>query len=112
MLLDAIEKKIPDEFGESIQYIIGELSDNIDDHSQFTYASLMAQYFPIKKLVDIGVLDNGITIPILFKENGIKFSKDSEALKKALAGEVTTKKGEDMRGYGLKSCKDISIKGQ
>lgn len=108
-LLKKMENKIPEQFGSSAQYIIGELSDNIDEHSQFTFASLMAQYFPRKEHLDIAVFDNGVTIPFLFEKNNIKFDKDSQAILKAVSGEITTKKGEEMRGFGLKSCKDIAI---
>ncbi len=108
--LKKIENKIPNSFGESVIYILGELADNMDDHSNFTFASLMAQYYPRKKHLDMAILDNGITIPFNFEKNKIRFERDSEAIKKALYGEVTTKKGEKMRGYGLKSCRDISLK--
>jgi hypothetical protein len=110
-LLKKVKDKIPEEFGSSVQYILGELSDNVDEHSQFTFASLMAQYYPHKEHLDITVLDNGISIPLLFEKNKINFSKDSEAILKAISGEVTTKKQEEMRGYGLKSCKDIAVGG-
>jgi len=70
----------------------------------------MAQYYPKKEHLDLAVLDNGITIPFNFEKSNINFEKDSEAIKKALYGEITTKRDELMRGYGLKSCKDISLK--
>lgn len=108
-LLQSIENKLPDNFGSSIKYILGELADNIDEHSNFTFASLLAQYYPQKEYFDMAVLDNGITIPFNFEKNGISFGTDSDAIKKAIFGEVTTKKNEKMRGYGLKSCKEISM---
>jgi len=110
-VLKKIEEKIPNLFGGSVVYILGELADNIDDHSNFTFASIMAQYYPKKEHLDLAVLDNGITIPFNFEKNKIKFGKDSEAIKKAVYGEITTKKNEIMRGYGLRSCKDISLEG-
>ena len=109
-LMDSMEDKMPNTFGSSVKYILGELADNMDEHSNFTFASLMAQYYPQKEHLDMAVLDNGITIPFNFEKNKISFNKDSDAIKKAIAGEVTTKKGEIMRGYGLRSCKDISLK--
>lgn len=110
-LMNKIEGKIPSKFGESINYILGELSDNIDTHSEFSCASIMAQYFPTKKKVDVVVFDNGITIPGLFERHNIPFKNDSDAINKAICGEVTTKKDEFMRGYGLKSCKRLSTEG-
>jgi len=105
-LLSSMENKIPENFGSSIPYILGELADNIEQHSKFSNASLMAQYYPQKNYVDIGVLDDGLTIPFVFEINKIGFSKDSEAINKALSG-ITTKGEELSRGYGLKSSKEI-----
>jgi len=110
-LIDAIETKLPCQFGDSIKYIVGELSDNIDDHSEFEFASLMAQYFPTKEIVDIAVFDNGISIPKLFEKHKIEFEEDYDAIKKAVWGEVTTKQDEIARGFGLKTCKNLSIEG-
>lgn len=110
-LIKSMENKIPDTFKDSIKFILAELSDNIDQHSNFTFASLMAQYYPNKECLDLAVLDNGITIPFNFEKHDISFDKDSEAIKKALFGEVTTRKDDLMRGFGLRSCKDISTKG-
>ena len=110
-LIDKIEGKIPRKFGDAIKYILGELSDNIDNHSEFSYASLMAQYFPTKKMVDIAVFDNGITIPGCFEKHGIVFRDEGDAINKTISGEVTTKKEEVMRGYGLRSCKRLSTEG-
>ncbi len=110
-LITKIEEKLPYQFGESIKYILGELSDNIDDHSEFECASLMAQYYPTKKMVDIAVFDNGVSIPKLFEKHNISFNGDQEAIKKAVWGEVTTKSNEEMRGFGLRTCKKLSIEG-
>ena len=105
-VLDSIEEKIPKSFGDSIRYILAELSDNIEQHSNFSNASVMAQYYPNKKYVDLGVFDDGISIPGLFEKNNIKFSKDSEAINLALSG-TTTKKEEISRGFGLESSKKL-----
>ncbi len=110
-LLDSIEGKLPYQFGDSIKYILGELSDNIDEHSEFEYASLMAQYYPNKKIVDIAIFDNGISIPSLFEKHKIQFKNDAEAINKAVSGKVTTKKEEQMRGFGLRTCSNLSIEG-
>jgi len=110
-LINSIEGKIPCEFGESVKYILGELSDNIDDHSEFEFASLMAQYFPTKEILDIAVFDNGISIPTLFEKHKVSFENDQDAIKKAVWGEVTTKEHDITRGYGLKTCKKLSIEG-
>lgn len=110
-IIDTIEERVPYQFGDSVKYILGELSDNIDDHSEFECASLMAQYFPKKEIVDIAVFDNGISIPALFERHHISFNRDKDAIKKAVWGEVTTKEDEKMRGFGLRTCKELSTEG-
>lgn len=110
-LITLIQEKLPYQFGDSIKYILGELSDNIDNHSEFRRASLMAQYYPTKKIVDIAVFDNGISIPALFERSNIYFEGDTDAIKKAVWGEVTTKQNEITRGFGLRTCKKLSMEG-
>ena len=105
-LLDNMNNKIPEQFGVSVSYLLGELTDNIEQHSQFTHASIMAQYFSQKKYIDIGILDNGLTIPGVFENNKISFSEDSDAILKAISG-TTTKKEDGTRGFGLHSTKQI-----
>ena len=83
--------------------------DNIDQHSRYTHASIMAQFFPKKNIVDIGVIDNGLSIPRLFEENRIPFLTDSEAIESALQG-LSTKK-EARRGYGLPAVHKITTEG-
>lgn len=111
-LFDKISSKIPSVFGSnSVLHILSELTDNIDQHSEFTFASLMAQYYPQKEYLDLAVLDNGVSIPFLFEKKNKKFVKDSDAIMKAVSGEVSTKEEEGLRGFGLRSCKNLSLKG-
>ena len=105
-LLDNMQNKLPKQFGASISYLLGELTDNIEQHSKFTHASIMAQYFPQKKHVDIGILDNGLSIPKVFENNIISFTDDCDAITKAMSG-TTTKKEDRTRGFGLKTTKKI-----
>jgi len=109
-LLNKIIGKIPNNIN-GVSYILSELSDNIEDHSEYNCASIMAQYFPNKKEVEIIVFDNGLTIPGVFSKNNVSFYKDSEAIEKALSGEVSTPKlyqQEQGRGYGLRTCRSLS----
>lgn len=110
-LLNSIQEKIPAEFGSSVMYILGELSDNIDNHSKFKSASLMAQFFPKKRKIDIAVFDDGITIPGSYEESKIIFESDTDAIKKAVFEGISTKKDEEFRGYGLRTCRKLSTKG-
>lgn len=71
----------------------------------------MAQYFPLKKEVEIIVFDDGLTIPGVFSKNNVSFNNDPEAIKEAISGEISTPKiaqKEIGRGYGLRTCKNLS----
>ena len=109
-LLNKIIKKIPNNIN-GVSYILAELSDNIEDHSEYSCASIMAQYFPGKREVEIIVFDDGMTIPGIFSKNNVSFKNDSEAIEKALSGEISTPKlynQEKGRGYGLRTCRSLS----
>lgn len=105
-LLKEIEKEIPETFGSSIPYIIGELVDNIEQHSNYSNAFIFLRYDTEEKQLEIGVFDDGLTIPLVFEKNDIQFSKDSEAIKMALEG-TTTKKEDITRGFGLITTSSI-----
>jgi len=110
-LLNKIIKKIPSNIN-GVSYVLSELSDNIEDHSEYSCASIMAQYFPRKKEVEIIIFDDGLTIPGVFSKNKVKFSSDSDSVEKALSGKVSTPKigkQERGRGYGLRTCRSLSI---
>lgn len=77
------------------------MCDNIQQHSQFTHGTLLAQYFPNMEYVDIGVLDNGITIPGSYERYQIEVVSDANAIEQAIQG-VSTKL-EKGRGHGLPS---------
>ena len=113
-VFDIIDTTFPDVLkGNTIKYIISEFCDNVEQHSGFTYASIMAQYYKSKNFVDIGIIDNGISIPSLFEKTKISFREDAEAIDKAMHGFST--KNEDGRGKGLVSTKTIveqGLKGQ
>ena len=88
-------------------YVVGELIDNIYQHSQFTRALIMGQKYPTKGYVDLSFFDNGITIPVTFKNLGLNF-KPHEAIAEAINGVSTVHKD---RGFGLRTCTSICIKG-
>lgn len=109
-LFNFVEQTFPQALrGNCINYLLSELLDNVDQHSEYTHASAMAQFFPQKNMVDIGVIDNGISIPTVFEKYKVPFKDDIEAISRAVDG-LSTKK-ENNRGYGLNSMKKITTKG-
>lgn len=105
-LLIDIERNIPKTLGNSIPYILGELTDNIEQHSNYSNAYIFLRYDIMEKIIKILIFDDGLTIPFVFEKNGIKFLNDSEAMNLALKG-TTTKKEDIPRGFGLRTSKDI-----
>ena len=89
-------------------YLIGELIDNVYEHSGFSTACVMAQKYMNKGLVEISILDNGISIPGCFEKHGIHFSDDNIAITSAINGS-STKDGE--RGFGLGSSVKLYVDG-
>ena len=91
----------------AFKYLIGELVDNMYEHSQFNNALVLAQRYDKKGFVEICFFDDGITIAGSFLNKEIKF-EDSKAIVEALNG--LSSKNKD-RGYGLSSNLNIFIKG-
>ena len=70
-LLENVKAQIPNVFGSSIIYIIGELTDNIEQHSGYSNAFVLIK--PEKDNLSILISDNGLGIPHVFERKGIIF---------------------------------------
>ena len=88
-------------------YFIGEIIDNIYEHSMFSIAYIMAREEKNKNFTELAFIDNGISIPGSYEQEGFHFS-NIEALQQALKG-LSTK--NDERGYGLRTSLNLLIKG-
>lgn len=82
----------------AFRYPIGELIDNVYEHSKFSISYLMAQQYEKMRFTEVGIIDNGISIPGSYENKGHKFN-DTEALKEAVLKGLSTK--SDERGHGL-----------
>ncbi|MEK6903021.1 MAG: hypothetical protein AABW64_00045 [Nanoarchaeota archaeon] len=80
-------------------YFLGEMVDNVYDHSQFHHAYVFAQTYPKKKFSEIALIDDGISIRGSYAKAGHAFT-DVEALLKAMEG-LSAKDQE--RGFGLRT---------
>jgi hypothetical protein len=100
IICDLISKNMGINEKTSVKLAVGELLDNVDQHSRCTSASFIAQRYEKMRFVEVSIFDNGITIPGSFRNSG-KYGEltDSDALKKAIGGMST--KPEDTRGHGL-----------
>ncbi|RJS92435.1 hypothetical protein CW705_02815 [Candidatus Bathyarchaeota archaeon] len=96
----------------AFKYLIGEIVDNIYEHSEFETSWVMAQAYGSMGFMDICFFDDGITINGCFKKHGMGFKNDCQAIVEAINGAST--KG-DQRGFGLNTTMRIfthGIKGQ
>lgn len=83
-----------------IAMCIGEIFNNITDHSTTDVGCAFAQFFPQEKRILLSVADFGVGIPNKIKQY-YDFSSDSSAILKAIEREFTTKSQQNNRGFGL-----------
>jgi len=88
----------------AFKYLIGEIVDNVYEHSEFFNSWVMAQAYASKRFMDICFFDNGITINGCFRKHGIGCKDDCLAISEAING-VSTKGNE--RGFGLNTTMKI-----
>jgi len=90
----------------ALQFFIGELTENIYEHSDFSTAYVMAQKYPTMKFLEFCIIDDGITIPGSYEKAGIPIESDKSAIEIALNGKSTKILEENERGFGLSSSID------
>jgi len=95
-----------------IKYIIGEMVDNITEHSESERGYIFAQSYPAKGYLDLCIADEGITLNGSFNKVGIEVIDDVEAMQAANKG-VSSKNLPDAenRGYGIYTSKKMLIQG-
>ena len=117
-ILSAIENmlehklKIAKNVLNGLKYIIGEMVDNITEHSESDRGYIFAQYYPTKGYMDLCIADEGITLFGSFKKAGYEMDDDIEAMQAANKG-VSSKNLPDAenRGYGIFTTKKMLISG-
>ncbi|GBC73851.1 hypothetical protein HRbin04_01258 [archaeon HR04] len=99
-ILDNLKKWLSNIY-PALEYIIGELVDNIYQHSRCESAYIMAQRYDNRGFIEFALIDDGITIKgSLLEGKKIDANQDdSIAIYKALEG--YSSKAERGRGYGL-----------
>ncbi|KXS42317.1 MAG: hypothetical protein AWU58_1499 [Methanohalophilus sp. T328-1] len=93
---------------DAFNYMIGELIDNIYQHSQFENASIMAQRYEKLGFVEITIYDDGLSIPFCFEKHDISIHNDCQAIEEAIKGRSTK---SDERGYGLATTTNLYVNG-
>jgi hypothetical protein len=102
----------------TFRYVLGEILSNVDQNSEANVVSVYSQTYSKRKFIDIGILDNGVTIPGRYEQskpefankniNPYEFENDCEALYKAMNG-ISTKEGFKRAMEGISSYKDIYL---
>ncbi|AEH38873.1 sensor histidine kinase [Halopiger xanaduensis] len=96
---------------QGISLPIYEIVDNIDQHSNCDLGAVLVQNYGSKDFIDIGIVDDGITIPKNFENHSVDFDSDNDAIEMAMEGKVSTKgRGVD-RGYGIKTTVNLVCEG-
>ena len=105
---------------QSIIYILNELVSNVIDHSSlrkdsFSKCYIFTKEYPNLNLLDICIMDNGLSIPGKFEIHHIDFLNDCDAISKAV-NQLSTQKHpyysiKYSRGFGLWSTLKLVIEG-
>ena len=107
---------IPKELISALSYLIGEIVDNIHDHSCSEYGFLFSQYLAKEKCLNICIADFGISIYGSFIRNRVLDKMDmmneGYVLNQALHHKSTKNLPDaENRGYGLPTSKKMIVKG-
>lgn len=117
-ILTAIENllcrqlKIENNVLNGIKYILGEMVDNITEHSESERGLIFAQAYPKKAYIDLCIADRGITLKGSFNNAGIEIADDVEAMQ-AANKRISSKNlpNAENRGYGIYTSKKMLISG-
>ena len=93
---------------DAFRYLVGELTDNIYQHSMFENALVMAQQYRKMSELHLCIIDDGITIGGSLRRTGMILD-DYQAIVDALQG-VSSKKNTE-RGMGLGTSLKLMTEG-
>lgn len=77
---------------------IGEILDNVEQHSNCSHGFASVQYYPNDDRIDLCIVDDGISIPGNFERHGIEFESDGDAVRQAIEWGRSTKAERDAKG--------------
>ena len=99
-----------------LSYMLGELVDNMNEHSHGKHGYIFSQYLNKEKCIDLVIADNGITIlgSYIFTEKYLDLIQGNDAIALKLANEGRSTKNlpeTENRGYGISSSKKMLVEG-
>ena len=89
----------PHDLGE-LATCLGELFNNIDDHTELDVGSVFAQWYPQEERIIVAIADFGVGIPSTVSRVCAGLS-DNDAIMKAFEDEFTSRSTPRNRGAGL-----------
>jgi hypothetical protein len=102
-----------DKYGgaNAIPYLVGEITDNVLEHSRFNNSWVMIQIYSRRGRMELSVIDDGISIPGSLEAAGFTFTHgDADAINQAVQGR-SAKVMEGMRGTGLRTVTNLLVEG-
>lgn len=119
MILTAVENllikqaSLPSNIVSGLKYMIGELTDNISEHSHSEYGYIIAQCYQSSGYVDICIGDTGRTLLGSYRDNGINdVDNDVKALMSAVSGtSIKNYPGAENRGFGISTSRNMIANG-
>ncbi|MBE6500392.1 MAG: hypothetical protein E7Z80_07625 [Methanobrevibacter thaueri] len=96
---------------QSVNVLFYEMLTNIYKHSHCNNAYILCQKYPTVNTIDICIIDDGISIPGSFEQEGIDFIDDSEAIYDAINGKTADKEKYALHGRGLNTTANITSLG-
>lgn len=96
-----------------IKYMLGEIVDNISEHSKSEYGYILAQCYPTSRCIDVCIGDAGITLLGSYSQiPKWDIDSDGEAMRAANSG-ISAKNLPDAenRGYGISTTKKMLVDG-
>lgn len=99
-----------------LSYLLGELIDNMNEHSCGEHGYIFSQYLKKEECIDLVLADDGITIfgSYIRSNKYLDEIGDSEVKALAFANEGRSTKNlpnAENRGYGISSSKDMLVDG-
>lgn len=98
-----------------LRHVISELANNVYDHArenEMDFQSyILSKSFEESKKLDIGVIDDGISIPRLFEKHGVDNENDCDSISEAIGTFSTVSDEYYERGNGLRTIVRLIAEG-
>jgi len=104
---------LPSNIVSGLRYMIGELTDNIAEHSHSKHGYIITQCYPNLGYVDVCIGDTGRTLLGSYRDSGTEdVNDDQKALVAAVSGKsIKNYPGAENRGFGISTSRNMLVDG-